>query len=75
MDLLPWLTLLAPVAVAIAAWALKSRNQMAEDLATFKVHVAENYARRSSLEAVERRILDAIESLGQRIDRLAERNS
>jgi vacuolar-type H+-ATPase subunit E/Vma4 len=72
MEILPWLTLLSPIALAIAGWSMKSRSDMATDLALFKVHVAENYARRTSLEAVERRILDAIENLGQRLDRIAE---
>lgn len=72
MEILPWLTLLSPIALAIAGWSMKSRSDMAVDLAQFKVHVAENYARRTSLEAVERRILDAIENLGQRLDRIAE---
>lgn len=75
MDILPWLTLLSPAALAVAGWALKSRSEIATELADFKLHVSENYARRSSLENVEKRILDAIESLGQRIDRLAERST
>lgn len=43
------------------------------DLAEFKVHVAANYAGNSTIEQVENRLIEAINRLGDRLDRVLER--
>lgn len=44
-----------------------------KELAEFKVHVAANYASNSTLEQMENRLIDAINRLGERLDRVLER--
>lgn len=43
------------------------------DLASFKEHVARDYASNRSLEQMERRLVDAINRLGDRLDKAFER--
>jgi F0F1-type ATP synthase assembly protein I len=48
-------------------------TKVTADLADFKVHVAATYASSSTIEQMETRLVDAINRLGDRLDRVLER--
>lgn len=75
-------TLLLAAAGGIAFWsvriskgenALDVAKRVERDLAEFKVHVAANYASNSTIAEMEGRLIDAINRLGDRLDRVLER--
>jgi hypothetical protein len=76
-----WLTpagigLLFAIASAIAGvwYRLADRiNQLREELSNYKLEVAKEYASTTHLKEVEIRLVTAVESLTQRIDRLIDR--
>ena len=86
MALFAALTLLLSAATFFAGWVLRvgkgegaaeavKRQQdhidrLERDFANFKEHVASNYASNSTVAEVEKRIVDAINRLGDRLDRL-----
>lgn len=47
-------------------------EKVSEDLAAFKTEVAQQYASMKALDAVEGRVVAAIDGLGGRLDRLVE---
>jgi propanediol dehydratase large subunit len=62
-------------ALEIAKSALAKADECRKELADFKVHVAANYASNSTIEAMEARLIEAINRLGDRLDRVLERSS
>lgn len=66
------------VALATALEAHKSlvervetiRSKSAQELSDFKLEVAKNYATNKAIEAVEERIVVAIDKLGDRLDKI-----
>jgi len=67
--ILPVVTL----AVGSVVWIQKQINDVRKDLSEYKESVAKEYVTQTTLEKVEGRIVEAINKLGDRLDRLLER--
>jgi len=67
--ILPVVTL----AVGSVVWIQKQINDVRKDLAEYKENVAKEYVTQNTLEKVEVRIVEAINKLGDRLDRMLER--
>lgn len=81
-------TLIIAAASAYAGWAARilrgesaakkvdslegEVGRIKSDIADFKVHVAANYASNSTIEQMESRLIEAINRLGDRLDRVLE---
>jgi hypothetical protein len=75
----------------VTAWAVRVSNgeradksaekaheridSVVKELSDFKAHVAEKYVTGSVIEQLENRLIDAINRLGDRLDRFLERNT
>ena len=72
-DLLTTIVLLAG-AVGGVWWRLHVNIRSVEkDLDAYKLEVAKNYATNNAISQVEERVVQAIERLGDRLDRFLER--
>lgn len=63
----------AESAKAISTAALGKVDILSAQLAEYKVEVARDFASASDLKDVERRLVSAVDNLGARFDRMAER--
>jgi hypothetical protein len=63
----------AEAAKTIASAALAKVDLLSSQLSEFRVEVARDFASANDLKDVERRLVNAVDNLGARFDRMAER--